>query len=201
MQIEVSRGGSANYEFKSASSVGDAGAHPHPSVKYLDVVSHSVGTRFRCMSSRTLDLWYDDVGEGIHQGTLRMGQDTTTSSYEGHVFYYTPHGQKDLVIGRFEVVKEQVNTAPPILICVHFENVWEIHNISYHDDIECNCIAIPGVLSLNRPGLPTIPIRTRFHKSRTRLPRRVPQSHRNTLGQLLWSRRTSTPTTAIYVAG
>ena len=80
----------------------------HPAVKYLDRRSTSVNARFRSMSARTIDLYFDDGGDGIPQGTLHSGQDTTTSAYEGHVFYYTPHQDKDSILGSVTMDKNQV---------------------------------------------------------------------------------------------
>ena len=60
------------------------------------------------MSSRVIDVYFDDGGEGSLQCTLKPGHDTTTNAYEGHVFFYTTQGDKNNVIGKFTIVKEQV---------------------------------------------------------------------------------------------
>jgi len=56
------------YDYDLGQVQGNPITRLHPSVHYLDIMSKSVGARFRCMSSRTLDLWFDDGGEGIPQG-------------------------------------------------------------------------------------------------------------------------------------
>lgn len=80
----------------------------HPAVKIIGSSTTAMSARFRSMSSRTLDLWFDDGGGGTPQGTLRPEQDSTTNAYEGHVFFYTEHGKKSPEIGRFRVHKNQV---------------------------------------------------------------------------------------------
>lgn len=54
----------------------------------------AVAAKFRSLSSRVVDVWYDDGRDGINQGTLRPGQETTTNAYEGHVFYFTEQKNK-----------------------------------------------------------------------------------------------------------
>lgn len=82
--------------------------HIHPAVTFIDRGRcTAVSARFRSLSSRVLDLWFDDHQGGLAQGTLRMGVDTTSTSYEGHVYFYTLHGDKSKVLGRHVVNKEQ----------------------------------------------------------------------------------------------
>lgn len=82
---------------------------PHPAVTFIDRGRcTAVSARFRSMSSRVLDLWFDDGQGGLAQGTLRMGVDTTSTSYEGHVYFYTLHGgDKSNVLGRHVINKDQ----------------------------------------------------------------------------------------------
>lgn len=54
-------------------------------------------------------MWFDDGRGGTEQGHLSTGQETTTNTYEGHVFFVTELGHKDKVIARFTMVKEKVN--------------------------------------------------------------------------------------------
>jgi len=49
----------------------------------------TVFAKFRSISPRTLDFWFDDGGEGIYQGFLLSGAETTSSTAPGHVFYAT----------------------------------------------------------------------------------------------------------------
>ena len=51
---------------------------------------------------------YDDGSEGVYQGTLTMGKETTTNTYEGHVFYFTEPGDKSKELARFTMDKNVV---------------------------------------------------------------------------------------------
>lgn len=39
-------------------------------------------------SNRTIALWYDDGNGGQRQGIIPEGSDTSTNSYDGHVFCF-----------------------------------------------------------------------------------------------------------------
>jgi len=82
---------------------------PHPNIVPL-TAGHStaVGALFRNLSRRKVELWFDDGRNGIQQGHLAMGQETTTNAYEGHVFIITIYGKKSEEICRFTISKEQV---------------------------------------------------------------------------------------------
>eukprot|EP01041_Mallomonas_annulata_P002825 gene2825-5551_t len=81
----------------------------HPAVKLIGgAPTTAMNARFRSLSSRTLDLWYNDGKGGLPQGTLKPGQDSTTNAYEGHVFFYTPQGNKSHSLGSFTMNKNQV---------------------------------------------------------------------------------------------
>mmetsp|Transcript_6542 Transcript_6542/g.6766 ORF Transcript_6542/g.6766 Transcript_6542/m.6766 type:complete len:508 (-) Transcript_6542:187-1710(-) len=80
----------------------------HSAVKYLDRGrSQSVNARFRSMSSRTIDLYYQGDGPPSFLNTLTMGQDTSSASYEGHKFIYTPHGEVTNVLGTIIIDKDK----------------------------------------------------------------------------------------------
>lgn len=44
--------------------------------------------KFRSLSSRAINMWWDDGQNGVFQGTLLPGQESTTNTYEGHVFFF-----------------------------------------------------------------------------------------------------------------
>ncbi len=71
-------------------------------------VSTSVGAKFKSLSSRALDIWWEDGRSGVAQGTLRPGRETTTNTYEGHVFYFTESGNKANEIARVYISSNQV---------------------------------------------------------------------------------------------
>eukprot|EP01035_Chromulina_nebulosa_P017509 gene17509-23068_t len=83
----------------------------NPKVKGLNRQEKAIGAmaaKFRSLSSKTVDLWYDDGEDGIYNGHLDEGQETTTNTYEGHVFYVTRAGNKEEVITSFEMDPNQV---------------------------------------------------------------------------------------------
>mmetsp|Transcript_11491 Transcript_11491/g.17493 ORF Transcript_11491/g.17493 Transcript_11491/m.17493 type:complete len:501 (-) Transcript_11491:167-1669(-) len=82
----------------------------HPSVKNIPGPrTTATSVKFRSLSSRTIEIWYDNgTPEGSPQGELRSGQETTTNAYEGHVFFFTVKGKKELELARHTIVADQV---------------------------------------------------------------------------------------------
>ena len=80
----------------------------HPKVKYINQVSLSIGARFKSLAP-SIDIWYEDGKDGSYQGSLKMGQETTTNTYVGHVFYFTEAGNKKNELARHVMRKEQVD--------------------------------------------------------------------------------------------
>lgn len=66
----------------------------HPRVKVIPQRSTSVGAKFKSLYPKALNIWYDDGGDGVPQGQLGPGKETTTNTYEGHIFYFTETGDK-----------------------------------------------------------------------------------------------------------
>ena len=60
------------------------------------------------MSSRDLDVYYDDGKGGIEQARLKPGRESTTNSYEGHSFFVTPVNNKTNIINRFTIEANKV---------------------------------------------------------------------------------------------
>lgn len=89
---------------------------PHPSVVSLanEPRSTCMSAKFRSLTPNVIDMYYDDGGDGVLTAILRMGQETTTNTYEGHVFYFTEHGQKHK-----EIVRFTMNSAEVIIIIVY----------------------------------------------------------------------------------
>jgi hypothetical protein len=79
----------------------------HPRVKYINQVSQSIGARFKSLAP-SIDIWYEDGKDGSYQGSLKLGQETTTNTYVGHVFYFTEAGNKKKELARHVMRKEQV---------------------------------------------------------------------------------------------
>lgn len=74
--------------------------------------STSVGAKFKSLSSRTLDMYWEDGRDGVPQGTLRSGRESTTNTYEGHVFYFTEHNKKSNEVARVHIFQNQVIFVP-----------------------------------------------------------------------------------------
>ena len=76
--------------------------------------STSAIAKFRSFIPTPIDIWFEDGGDGIPQGSLDFGREYSVNAYEGHVFYFTEKGQKDQEIARYTVKKDEVKT----LFCV-----------------------------------------------------------------------------------
>jgi hypothetical protein len=59
--------------------------------------SEACAAKFISLSSRSLDIWWDDGAQGIAQGRLNPGRETTSNSYSGHVFYFTERFTRYLI--------------------------------------------------------------------------------------------------------
>ena len=80
---------------------------PHPSIRRLNgPLSTAMSVKFRNLSAKKIDLWYFNGVDGTEQGHLAPGRETTTNSYEGHVFYATEHGGTR-EISRFAMSKDK----------------------------------------------------------------------------------------------
>lgn len=78
----------------------------HPDVKELapyERASHAVTAKFRSLSGKKIDLWFNNGADGIPQAFLSPGQETTTNGYEGHEFYATYAHDKSIEISRFRI--------------------------------------------------------------------------------------------------
>jgi len=79
----------------------------HPAMKLLYQKSQAMSAKFRSLAP-AVDMWYDDGGDGTFQGSLTLGKETTTNTYEGHVFYFTEKDNKKNVLARFTMDKTRV---------------------------------------------------------------------------------------------
>jgi prolyl 4-hydroxylase len=78
----------------------------HPKVKYMNQQSNSIGARFKSLAPE-IDIWYENGQGGSYQGSLSLGQETTTNTYIGHVFFFTEKDNKAKEIARYVMRKEQ----------------------------------------------------------------------------------------------
>lgn len=82
---------------------------PHPSVVAIYFhESTSVNAKFLSMSTRPLDMYWDDGDKGLAQGRILPGQESATNSYEGHVFFFTAKGNKSEVVARVKMESGKV---------------------------------------------------------------------------------------------
>lgn len=84
-------------------------------MKYIvpisDDSSSALSVKFRSLVPKDISMWYDDRQEGVYQGILKFGQETTVTSYPGHQFYFQyAKGSKD-IINRIEVTDHQVTNS------------------------------------------------------------------------------------------
>jgi prolyl 4-hydroxylase len=79
----------------------------HPAVTLLNSGTQAMSVKFKNLSPGC-DYFYDDGRDGIYQGRLELGSESTTNTYEGHIFYFTKVGDKSAVFARFVMHKDQV---------------------------------------------------------------------------------------------
>lgn len=98
----ASCGGGVCYElFKRNTS------RSHPNIIPLTHTTTACAAKFVSMSSRPLDMYWDDGRHGVEQGALQAGATTTTNSYETHTFYFTEVGNKEAEVARVTIVPGQ----------------------------------------------------------------------------------------------
>lgn len=82
---------------------------PHPHMKLINNPVTAMSAKFRSLSGRNLDVWYDNgTPQGTEQAKLNPGMMSTTNTYEGHSFFVTVQGNKSHVLSRFTITKEKV---------------------------------------------------------------------------------------------
>ena len=79
----------------------------HPLIKIIGQPTTAMSAIFRCLAPK-VDYYFDDGRDGSYQGTLELGKETTSATYEGHVFFFVEHGNKKNELARFVMKKDQV---------------------------------------------------------------------------------------------
>eukprot|EP01034_Spumella_vulgaris_P042262 gene42262-52399_t len=74
----------------------------------INAPTTATSAKFRNLIPATIDIYYEDGGDGVFQGTLDLGKEYTINTYEGHVFYFTEKGRKDQEVARFVIDKDVV---------------------------------------------------------------------------------------------
>lgn len=82
-------------------------------VRLMGLKSKSLTAKFRCLYP-ALDYYYDDGMEGLFSGSMVLGTEVSTNTYEGHVFYFTEKGNKSNVIARLTMTNKQVRSSREI---------------------------------------------------------------------------------------
>jgi hypothetical protein len=81
---------------------------PHPYVlKIPGQRTTACAAKFRSLSSRRINMWWEDGNGGLFQGALLPGQESTTNTYEGHVFFFTDMNDKNKIISRVLITPEK----------------------------------------------------------------------------------------------
>jgi hypothetical protein len=84
-----------------------------------------MAAKFRCLCS-AIDYYFYDGGEGLFQGSLTLGKETTINTYEGHRFFFTERGNKETEISWHTMVKNQVS--PFFFFCSILMFMYEATN-------------------------------------------------------------------------
>jgi prolyl 4-hydroxylase len=70
--------------------------------------------RFRSLYPSDIDMWYDNGQDGVFQGRIKFGKESSTTTYQGHEFYFTLHdestgrsGKKGAEVGRWKMDRKQ----------------------------------------------------------------------------------------------
>jgi hypothetical protein len=79
-------------------------------VRIMGMKSRSLTAKFRCLCP-ALDYYYDNGDEGVFSGSMVLGTEVSTNTYEGHVFFFTEKGNKSNVIARLTMTNKQVRSA------------------------------------------------------------------------------------------
>lgn len=97
------------YTFGSSSPVIETAPSvlSHPLISIIGRGTTSMSAIFRCLAPK-VDYYYDDGAEGTFQGTLDLGKETTSATYEGHTFFFTEHKNKHKVLARHTMDKNKV---------------------------------------------------------------------------------------------
>lgn len=100
---------SANSKTETISKYNDGNVLNHPLIQIIGSPTTAMSAIFRCLATK-VDYYYDDGKDGSFQGTLDMGKETTSATYEGHVFFFVRHGDKSKSkeLARFTMNKDQV---------------------------------------------------------------------------------------------
>ena len=64
------------------------------------------------------------IASYLSSGHLKSGQETTTNTYVGHVFYFTLTSDKSVEVARFEMIDAQVRPAVGNIVTI--DQLWTL---------------------------------------------------------------------------
>ncbi len=96
--------GASYHMFKGITSVLPAAIVNIPGTR-----TNACAAKFISLSSRDLDIYWDDGKDGVPQGKLISGDISSTNSYETHKFYFTERNRKSNVIARVTIEEGKVS--------------------------------------------------------------------------------------------
>ena len=71
----------------------------------------AMSVKFRSLVIGDISYWYDDnTEEGMYQGYLKFGQETTITSYPGHRFYFK-NARRNEILFEVEITSDQVRNS------------------------------------------------------------------------------------------
>jgi hypothetical protein len=76
-------------------------------VTIIGTKSTAMAAKFQCHCT-AVDYYYDDGGDGVFQGSLTLGKETTINTYQGHTFFFTQKNKKKNVLARYLMVVDKV---------------------------------------------------------------------------------------------
>ena len=81
----------------------------YPKIFFLNsnAEHNAMAAKFRNLSNKKIEFFYDDGRDGVPQGQLKSGHETTTATYVGHQFYFKEVGKKSVEIARFVMKADQ----------------------------------------------------------------------------------------------
>jgi hypothetical protein len=82
----------------------------HPYIQLIPGLPSAACTaKFRSLSSRKIDMYWDNGSDGVFAATLRPSEVASASSYAGHTFFFTVHKNKSHEITRVTIDPDTVS--------------------------------------------------------------------------------------------
>jgi hypothetical protein len=92
---------------QSAGKRDENGNYLDSPIKIIGARTAAMSVKFKC-HCKGFDYYFDDGGDGVFQGSLTLGKETTINTYEGHTFYFTEKNNKSKELARFLMTADKV---------------------------------------------------------------------------------------------